>query len=187
MLKARDTPFLIHSDRVELLSPQERQEIRSYNKTYGFLKDDTSFSNSQHKYFFVKTLHHLFTHNPSKVTSSSFLELIKKWLSIILAHFEFGYFDENDLIHVLQHMKTALTHMNRINYIHFSSFLYSFIRMFLKQCLFILVDKVYTIGVQKRSKALAAIEQLTKNSHDPSRGLNFGRHPLTHQEKCWSS
>lgn len=164
-------PFKIDCDRLAYLHPKERIEIRRISRSSAFYHEEVTNSN---KLFFIQSIPTLFQCNKDIVTKSHFLELVKRWLNVVLIHYEYGYFDSSDLVPLLQTTKAAMRSINQVNNIKFVMFLYGWIRKFVKLVLYDLVDRFYNDLEGNPSKLEKIFDSLFPHPEQEKK-LSFGK------------
>jgi len=171
--KRVDQPMRIDPDRLGIVHPGTRIEIRNLNLKSKYLAEAEPNPN---KLFFLDSIPLLFNYYTQVQQNEALMTIVQKWLNVFLSHFEWGYFTDVDLADLLVTLKTALVPINLCGGDEFVSYMYSFIRKFLKTALFTITDKIYSHLSKNRRKALhelkLGLHESPMNKGDT--GINFG-------------
>lgn len=168
-----DQPMRIDPDRLGIVHPGTRIEIRNLNLKSRYLAEPEP---NQNKLFFIESIPLLFNYYTHQHHDESLISIVQKWLHVFLTHFEWGYFTDVDLADLLVSLKTALVPINLCGGEEFVLFVHSFMRKFLKTALFAITDKIYNHLVSNRWIALSELKlglhESPMNKGDT--GINFG-------------
>jgi hypothetical protein len=157
---------VISSDRLELFTPLERDEIMRLNTTVPLMMKSRE-PDIQKKALLLNQIPILFTYYSEKSSDDSFLKLISDFLDLFLYYCNAGYYTPQEMFPVLSSMKKALSLANQMNKPQFVKFMFKYVREFFKFALYWLTDSVIARLRRSRRGAAVSFGRVVEDSYIP--------------------
>lgn len=153
-------PFKIDTDMIELLTQHERMQIDeiNYRSRPGKKHAEVDSAKTDFKLSLLKAIIDIFVNDSESYKSESILDIFTHALEIFQAHFETSYYQENELIKILQVVKEVFKHFDEVMVTRHAAWFSKFSKRFIKRAFFILVKKIVRKSKENPSKFLSRIK-----------------------------
>lgn len=161
-----DKPFVISTDRIDLFSPLERDEIVRLNRKVPLMMKSNE-EDLQKKSLLLNQIPILFTYYSEKSSDDSFLRLISEYLDLFFYYCKAGYYTSQEMFPVLTSMKKALSLANQMNKPDFVKFMFGYVRKFFKFAMYWLTDTIIARLRKSKRRAARSFGRVVEDAYIP--------------------